>query len=329
MGKGGGRKGRDTTGYHQQGPQKDKSDPNWKPTRGGKRARKQAELYQRRYQEWLESLGVPEPREQEESGADSDSSGFPDFPGRLELITSLEDQPKAASSSGSAVAAKPDFGFGTPKPSGDTVAEVPKKKLRLPRPRTPTEAAVEAPPTVPAPKGLGIPPPPKASVIRPAKAKGPPAISGVSRQGAAVPVRPAAPKAPPKSAPSVNPVATPKVPVPPKGPPPKNRPLLADIVVDLTAADRSADIPRFVPAVDDTEVRFVLDYNGTSNTDRPGSKQLDRFHNDTIQAIVDCLRNSSKHKIGIKSYIGLHGAKSQQRRESLRTQVVFLNQYLK
>ena len=107
MGKGGRPKGRDTTGYHIQGPPKDKTDPNWRPRRGGKKSKKQKELFERRlYEEWLASQGVP-PAQQFDQGAESDSSGFPDFPGDLNQLEEEvevvieEDIPVTGGSSGS------------------------------------------------------------------------------------------------------------------------------------------------------------------------------------------------------------------------------------
>ena len=205
-----------------------------------------------------------------------------------------------------------DTSFGTPAPSGD-VAQAPGKKLRLPRPRglTGTKAAGSTEVAAPFAPTLPEVPPPSAEAPVASSAAAPKSSSGS-----------AAPLTPPKA-----PSGGSRKPPEPEGPPPKKR-SLADPVVDLSAADQSKTIPRYIPTEDRTEVRFVLDYNGTSNVDRPGGKQFDRFHNDVIQAIVECLKNSPKHRVGIKSYIGEFGSKSQQRRESLRTQVIFLNRYL-
>jgi|Cyp1metagenome_2_1107374.scaffolds.fasta_scaffold01154_25 hypothetical protein len=90
MGKGGGRKGRDTTGYHKQGPPRDKFDPDWKPRRGRKKAKKQAAVFARKYNEWLRSQGVPDQSTQEHLETASDSSGFPNFPGVVERLAELE-----------------------------------------------------------------------------------------------------------------------------------------------------------------------------------------------------------------------------------------------
>jgi len=74
------RGGQGSSGYHVQHPPRDKFDPNWKPRRGGKKARKQKELSERRYREWLESKGVPPivPEEIEEIQSDDSDSGHPD-----------------------------------------------------------------------------------------------------------------------------------------------------------------------------------------------------------------------------------------------------------
>jgi hypothetical protein len=78
MGKRGGR----GSGYHGQHPPRDKFDLDWKPRFGGKKARKQKELFERKYKEYLESKGLPPLVPDEIEEIQSDDSGFPDFPGR-------------------------------------------------------------------------------------------------------------------------------------------------------------------------------------------------------------------------------------------------------
>ena len=72
------RGGQGSFGYHIQHPPRDKFDPNWKPRRGGKKARKQKELSERRYKEWLESKGAPPIVPEEIEEIQSDDSGPPD-----------------------------------------------------------------------------------------------------------------------------------------------------------------------------------------------------------------------------------------------------------
>ena len=73
------RGGQGSFGYHvQHPPRDDKFDPNWKPRRGGKKARKQKELSERRYKEWFESKGVPPIVPEEIEEIQSDDSGPPD-----------------------------------------------------------------------------------------------------------------------------------------------------------------------------------------------------------------------------------------------------------
>lgn len=110
---------RDTTGYHQQGPQRDKSDPNWVPRRGGKKAKKQQELYARKYESWLKELGIPDVGGVDPTPEKVADSRFPNFPGEHERLRELEEpvgvvvEENPSSSSGITKAA----GFYTPVPA--------------------------------------------------------------------------------------------------------------------------------------------------------------------------------------------------------------------
>ena len=81
-------KGSKGSGWHIQAPPQDKTDPDWQPRRGGKKAKKQKLLFERRYNEFLASQGIPDSIEVQSPG--SQSSGFPDFPGTLEQLAEVE-----------------------------------------------------------------------------------------------------------------------------------------------------------------------------------------------------------------------------------------------
>ena len=61
---------------------------------------------------------------------------------------------------------------------------------------------------------------------------------------------------------------------------------------------------------------------------RPGGPQQDTLTNETSEASRSFLKASDKHRVGFCSYIGLYGAKSQERRRSLLAQVIYLNKWL-
>ena len=71
-----GKQSRDQTGYHNQHPPRDKSDPNWKSRRGGWKAKKQQLLLEKRFKQFLVDKGVPVNPE-ESSGPSSSSVSVP------------------------------------------------------------------------------------------------------------------------------------------------------------------------------------------------------------------------------------------------------------
>ena len=354
-----GQKQRKGTGWHIQRKPQDKFSVDWRPRWGGKKAAKEKALYTRKFEEFLSQFGVPAPAVPPSSvepyqgdwvdeGVESDDSGFPDFPGSVDLIEedlteviieedpvevpqllSIEDRdiqlaiqdvpPQRESLELDPVGLS--FGSG---PSGDTQ---PPSKLRLPRAKVPKSVPVPA--IAPAPKApfqstkvdtSGSPAAAAGSKVEAAESstsrettrilkslrETDPDPVGVPKASRKVPV-PEPAKPPVKKGEGVS-VPEPKGPPPKKIPkepgyPPPKRGSLADVVIDLSGSDPSAGIDRYTPEKDCTEVRFVLDYNGTSNTDRPGGRQLDRLYNDTVQAIVQCLKNSPKHRVGICSDI--------------------------
>lgn len=83
-------KGQKASGWHHQHAPRDKSDPDWRPRRGGRKAAKQALLYARKYEQWLKELGIPDTVEESAPREDDESSGFPDFPGELERLRELD-----------------------------------------------------------------------------------------------------------------------------------------------------------------------------------------------------------------------------------------------
>ena len=327
-GKGRGKGRRDSSGSHIQGPQQDKFDPNWKPRRGGKKARKQAEVYQRKYLEWLQSVGVPAHRETQPEEISS-SSGFPDFPGELERLAELDDLLPGEVE----VTVLEAPGSSSDRPKSSSVAKlssvVPSEpsapKSSASRPAAPL---VRAPPTQysspPGPK-VGKAADPSGKVVSPVPAPVPSkAIPQKARPVQGVPE----PKEPPKGVESKAKGCVVKVPEPKE--PPKSKPRLSGSVVDLSAADASSGIPRAVglPPPPAREVRFCLDFNGTINCNHPGSPQLDQIAVGAADAILECLQNSPSHKVAICSYIGLYGRRSLERRRSLKVQVIYLNRWL-
>ena len=296
------------SGWHIQHEPRNKFDPEWKPRRGGKKAKRQQQLFQRKYSEWLASQGVPEPAENLEVG--SDSSGFPDFPGSLERLAEVEVQELV-----------------------DVIIE--ENPQVTPHP-------IAAAPVTP-PKAL-VPVPRFTSEVIPVPVKRPrtqaPEVAAASNPYSAAPPKVATPFAKVPTPLAEVPVV-PKVPVPTAKPPAviakdpavakvpsKTRPLSGP-TIDLTRSDPTTSIPRVLEALGNREVRVSLDYNGTSNVEYPGARQGDRIYQSVVEAICEFLLNSPQHKIGFKSYIGLHGNRSQQRCSSLKAQVVFLNRFLK
>lgn len=90
-GKGPGRKG---PVYHQQQSPRDQFDTSWRPCRGGKKAKMQIELFQRKFNEYLKEKRAPDQRPTSiEDDARSDSSGFPDFPAKLQDLDLSEEEP--------------------------------------------------------------------------------------------------------------------------------------------------------------------------------------------------------------------------------------------
>ena len=83
-----------------------------------------------------------------------------------------------------------------------------------------------------------------------------------------------------------------------------------------------------VPLGGNLEVRFCIDFNGVSNTSAAGGQESTGFHPEAIRAILECLQESSSHRVGVCSYIGLHGTYSQARRSALKQAVIDLNTYL-
>ena len=71
-----------------------------------------------------------------------------------------------------------------------------------------------------------------------------------------------------------------------------------------------------------------IDYNNTLNVERAGLKQLDRIEYNAGEAIRVWLKRSESYRVGICSYIGLHGEKSRERRIALKIQVKLLNRWL-
>ena len=69
-----------------------------------------------------------------------------------------------------------------------------------------------------------------------------------------------------------------------------------------------------------------IDYNNTLNVERAGLKQLDRIEYNAGEAIRVWLKRSESHRVGICSYIGLHGEKSREKRTALKIQVEVVEQ---
>ena len=75
------------------------------------------------------------------------------------------------------------------------------------------------------------------------------------------------------------------------------------------------------------ELRVSIDYNDTLNGDRERrSRQQDRIDPESAEAIKRWLKRSPSHRVGICSYIGVGGPKSQEKRNSLKTQVKLLHE---
>ena len=309
------------SGWHIQHEPRNKFDPEWKPRRGGKKAKKQQELLKKKFNEWLASQGVPEENLEENlenQTADSDSSGFPDFPGTLERLAEVEleelvdvvivdkelsSSAKSKPAPSAAPITPPKASSSIPKVSPKVPSEVSQVPSKRPRTQAPEVAAASNPYSAAPPK-----------VATPfAKVPAPLAEVPVVPK---VPVPTAKPPAVIAKDPAVAKV------------PSKARPLSGP-TIDLTRSDPTTSIPRVLEALGNREVRVSLDYNGTSNVEYPGARQGDRIYQSVVEAICEFLLNSPQHKIGFKSYIGLHGNRSQQRRSSLKAQVVFLNRFLK
>ena len=69
---------------------------------------------------------------------------------------------------------------------------------------------------------------------------------------------------------------------------------------------------------------MLIDYNNTLNVERAGLKQLDRIEYNAGEAIRVWLKRLESYRVGICSYIGLHGEKSRERRTALKIQVKLL-----
>ena len=83
-----------SSAYHVQHPPRDKFDPDWKPRRGGKKARKQKGLFERRYREWLERAGVRTVVQEDIEDVQSDDSVQLVIDSQIGLLTRLPKKSK-------------------------------------------------------------------------------------------------------------------------------------------------------------------------------------------------------------------------------------------
>ena len=104
-------------------------------------------------------------------------------------------------------------------------------------------------------------------------------------------------------------------------------PTLSDPLVDFTNRDPPI-LATATSSVDDRQVRVSLDYSGALNVVSAGRSETDSVHPSCREEIRHFLLQSRAHRVGICSYIGVSGPKSQQRRDHLPQQVQYLNRWL-
>eukprot|EP00435_Cladocopium_sp_Y103_P072178 s497_g39.t1 len=287
---------RSTSGYHVNAPPKDKFDPNWRPRRGGKKARKQKELFERKYKEYLQEQGIPNIDPATLGEIESDDSGFPDFPFKVAdleevgvVIEEEEEEPPTVEASSSSV------------PSS----------VRKVSPESSPKSS-SAPVLV---SGGG---------------------SGSSSSAVPVPLKAPSLETSKVSEPAIPLTEVPEPTVPPKagvvprgslGDQYRKASSLSAPLLDLTRRDPAVAVPPLPPAPE-LEVRVSIDYNNTLNVVQAGGRQSDRIDSDAAGAIRTWLKRSPTHKVGICSYIGTFGDKSQSRRESLTNNVQMFNRWL-
>ena len=304
------RGGRDTSGYHTPKSPQNKLFVDWYPRRGGKKARKQANLFQSRlFVQFLIYHGII-------SGVEEEGKGFEKSFGK-----------GLASGSSTVVTSESSVAVPTPRSvetvvTSDSSAAVPNPKAHLiettvetvddpeeefplfpvlskaPSPSVVGNPYIDPVPvpkvgSVTIPKG-GIHPISPATSPRPSVTgrtpTAPPLIPSVSSSSSVVPTVPkkarpegtpgvshfVAPKTPPKNPPSVGPVpkTPPKSPVVPprvvQNPRAALKPKLSGPVVDLSSGDGGSGLVSTAASAPPGEVRVSIDYNQTSNVNGLG-----------------------------------------------------------
>lgn len=109
---------------------------------------------------------------------------------------------------------------------------------------------------------------------------------------------------------------------------PKALPKVSETIVDLTGFNPPISTVPTIPGPK-REIRLSVDWNGVCNVGNPGDRERNNeLHPSAREAIRNALLGDHRIRVGVCSYIGLGGDLSRERRISLNEQIFRLNQEL-